>query len=112
MRGRGRAMMSPNYKGTVDRYVKMAPNSVAMRDTTIMWHKDLSSSIDYLQTRPDIDMSRLAYIGHSMGTRFAPMMLAMEPRFKTAVLLAGAMRPVGALPQVDPTNFLPPRTIP
>jgi dienelactone hydrolase len=108
----GRAMLYPIYKGTLDRYVKMAPDSVAMRDMTIMWHKDLSSSIDYLQTRPDIDMNRLAYIGHSMGTRFAPMMLAMEPRIKTAVLLAGAMRPVGALPEVDPINFLPRVTIP
>src|SRR5260370_40859893 len=106
MRGRGRAMMSPNYKGTVDRYVKMAPDSVAMRDMTIAWHKDLSSSIDYLQTRPDVDMNRLAYIGHSMGTRFAPMMLAMEPRGKAALLLAGAMRPGGWLPEGDPINFL------
>jgi fermentation-respiration switch protein FrsA (DUF1100 family) len=40
------------------------------------------------------------------------MMLAMEPRIKTAVLLAGAMRPVGALPEVDPVNFLPRVAIP
>ena len=108
----GRAMLYPIFKGTLDRYVKMRPDSVAMRDMTILWHKDLSSSIDYLQTRPDIDMTRLAYIGHSMGTRFAPMMLATEPRVKAAVLLAGAMRPVGALPEVDPINFLPRVTIP
>jgi dipeptidyl aminopeptidase/acylaminoacyl peptidase len=79
---------------------------------TITWHKDLSSSIDYLEARPDIDISKLGYMGHSFGTRFAPMMLAMEPRIKTAVLLAGAMRPVGALPEVDPVNFLPRVTIP
>lgn len=108
----GRAIIYPIYKGTLDRYVNTPPGSVAMRDMTIMWHKDLSSSIDYLQTRPDIDANKLAYLGHSMGTRFAPMMLAMEPRIKTAVLLAGAMRPVGALPEVDPVNFLPRVAIP
>jgi dienelactone hydrolase len=108
----GRAMLYPVYKGTLDRYVKMAPGPIAMRDMTIMWHKDLSSSIDYLETRSDINAQKLAYMGHSMGTRFAPMMLAMEPRIKAAVLLAGAMRPVGALPEVDPINFLPRVRIP
>jgi serine/threonine protein kinase len=108
----GRAMLYPIYKGTLDRYVKMPSGPIALRDMTIMWHKDLSSSIDYLETRPDIDVHKLGYMGHSMGTRFAPMMLAMEPRIRAAVLLAGAMRPVGALPEVDPVNFLPRVKIP
>jgi hypothetical protein len=108
----GRAILYPIYKGTLDRYVSMPPGPLALRDLTITWGKDLGSSVDYLETRADIDATRLAYMGHSMGTRFAPMMLAMERRFKTAVLLAGAMRPVGALPEVDPVNFLPRVTIP
>jgi hypothetical protein len=108
----GRAMLYPIYKGTLDRYVKMAPGPISLRDMTILWHKDLSSSIDYLETRPDIDVRKIGYMGHSMGTRFAPMMLAMEPRIRAAVLLAGAMRPVGALPEVDPINFLPRVNIP
>ena len=108
----GRAMLYPIFKGTLDRYVPIPPNPVAQRDLVVAFHRDLGASIDYLQTRRDIDTSRLAYMGHSMGTRFAPMMLAMEPRFKAAVLLAGAMRPVGALPEADPLNFLPRVTIP
>src|SRR5262249_20413828 len=92
----GRAILYPIYKGTLDRYVQIPPGPIALRDMTITWRKDLSSSIDYLETRPDIDISKLGYMGHSFGTRFAPMMLAMESRIKTAVLLAGAMRPVGA----------------
>src|ERR1700683_3818285 len=51
-------------------------------------------------------------MGHSVGTRFAPMMLATEPPIRAAVLLAGAMRPVGALPEADPVNFLPRVIIP
>jgi predicted esterase len=108
----GRAMLYPIYKGTLDRYVSMSPDPLALRDMTITWGKDLGSAIDYLETRPDIDAARLAYLGHSMGTRFAPMMLATERRFKTAILLAGAMRPAGALPEADPVNFLPRVTIP
>jgi dienelactone hydrolase len=108
----GRAMLYPIYKGTLDRYVSISPDPLALRDMTITWGKDLGSAIDYLETRPDIDAARLAYLGHSMGTRFAPMMLATERRFKTAILLAGAMRPAGALPEADPVNFLPRVTIP
>jgi len=108
----GRAILYPIYKGTLDRYVTIAPNPLALRDMTITWAKDLGSSVDYLETRADIDATRLAYMGHSMGTRFAPMMLATQRRFRTAILLAGAMRPVGALPEVDPINFLPRVTIP
>jgi formylglycine-generating enzyme required for sulfatase activity len=108
----GRAILYPIYKGTLDRYVKSAPDPLALRDMTITWAKDLGRSVDYLETRADIDATRLAYMGHSMGTRFAPMMLATERRFRTAILLAGAMRPVGALPEVDPVNFLPRVTIP
>jgi dipeptidyl aminopeptidase/acylaminoacyl peptidase len=105
-------MLYPIYKGTLDRYLKESPGPVAVRDMTILWHKDFSSSIDYLETRPDIDAAKLGYMGHSMGTRFAPMMLATEHRIKAGILQAGAMRPVGALPEADPINFLPRVTIP
>jgi dienelactone hydrolase len=108
----GRAMLYPIYKGTLDRYVQIRSEAISQRDLVIAFHKDLGASIDYLETRKDIDTSRLGYMGHSMGTRFAPMMLATEPRFKAAVLQAGAMRPVGALPEVDPLNFLPRVKIP
>jgi pimeloyl-ACP methyl ester carboxylesterase len=108
----GRAMVYPIYKGTLDRYIQIAPDPIAQRDLTVTFHKDLSSTVDYLQTRRDIDQAKLGYMGHSMGTRFAPMMLATEPRMKVAVLQAGAMRPAGALPEADPINFLPRVKIP
>ena len=103
----GRAMLYPMYKGTLDRYVQTAGDSVTRRDMTILWHKDLGGSIDYLQTRPDIDAAKLAYMGHSMGTRYAPEMLATENRIKVAALLAGGLEAPGALPEADPVNFLP-----
>lgn len=108
----GRAILYPIYRGTLDRYVRMAPDAIAQRDVAIMWRKDFASSVDYLQTRTDIDAAKLAYLGHSMGTRFAPILLAMEDRIKAAVLLAGGIRPTGALPEAEPVNFLPRLTIP
>jgi dipeptidyl aminopeptidase/acylaminoacyl peptidase len=103
----GRAMIYPIYKGTLDRYVQTRSDPVARRDQAIMWYRDLASSIDYLETRSDIDRAKLAYMGHSMGTRFSPTILAMENRVKVAVLLAGGLEAPGALPEADPVTFLP-----
>jgi len=47
---------------------------------------DLSRSIDYPETRDEVDTGRLAYWGVSWGGRMGPLMLAVEQRFKTAVL--------------------------
>jgi hypothetical protein len=41
-----------------------------------MWRQDLSRSIDYLQTRKDIDPSKLGYLAHSLGAEIAPMLPA------------------------------------
>jgi hypothetical protein len=40
----------------------------AYRDNVIFWSKDLSRSIDYLETRQDIKPKELAYEGDSWGT--------------------------------------------
>ena len=52
----------------------------------VQWVKDFRRSVDYLETRPDLDMERLGYYGLSMGAFFAPIPLALEPRIKAAVL--------------------------
>ena len=54
-----------------------------------MWAKDLGRTIDYLETRPDMDTSRLAYLGESLGAALAPHFVAMEPRIKVAVMVSG-----------------------
>jgi eukaryotic-like serine/threonine-protein kinase len=108
----GRAILYPIYKGSLDRYAPASNDPVARRDLTIMWRKDLGSAIDYLQMRPDIDSAKLAYMGHSMGTRFSPTMLANEVRIRVAVLFAGGVEAPGALPEADPVNFLPRVKIP
>ena len=72
----------------------------------LMWSKDLGRSIDYLETRPDIDTHKLAFFGISFGAGAAPRLVAVEPRLKAAVLLSGGSFEK-VPPAVDPWNFAP-----
>jgi serine/threonine protein kinase/dienelactone hydrolase len=109
----GRALMFPIYKDTYERLGQPPDSGThAYRDEVIEQIKDLSRSIDYLETRPDIDHSRLAYYSISWGSEIAPIALAMEKRFKVAVLAAGGFERDKELPEVDAINFAPHVTIP
>ena len=109
----GRAVAFPIYKGTYDRGGGR-PLSQPQRwyDAVILGRKDLGRTLDYLETRPDIDAQRVAYYGLSSGAGMGPIMTAQEPRFKTSVLLAGGLYPWQRPPEVDPLNFLPAVTVP
>jgi serine/threonine protein kinase/dienelactone hydrolase len=112
----GRALIWPIYKGTYERkddLVSDYPNMTkSYRDHVICWSKDLGRSIDYLETRPEIDRERIAYYGLSWGASLGTILPAVESRFKTAVLIAGGFYPQRALPEVDEINFAPRVKIP
>jgi eukaryotic-like serine/threonine-protein kinase len=104
----GRAVLSPSYKGTYERRVPPgAEGPNAERDTTIQWSKDVGRSLDYLESRPDIDARHLAFYGLSMGAQFAPIAGAVEPRFRALVLVAGGLSSEEKPPEVDAFNFAP-----
>jgi dienelactone hydrolase len=104
----GRALMFPIYKNTYERLgTPPDPGTNAERDETIQQAKDLRRSVDYLETRPDIDKGRLAYYGISWGAIEGPIMLAVENRFKAAVFAAGGCDEEKVLPEADPMNFAP-----
>jgi eukaryotic-like serine/threonine-protein kinase len=109
----GRALMFPEYKNTYERLVS-APDSgtSAERDDTVAQVKDLRRSVDYLETRGDIDHDRLAYYAISFGAVLGPINLAVENRFKTAVLAAGGCDKDKELPEADPFNYAPHVKIP
>lgn len=85
------------------------------RDVIIDSAKDLGRTIDYLQTRADVDANKLGFHVLSTGPQILPA-IAMEPRLKTAILLSagfGQARARTAPPaEVDPVNFAPRITIP
>lgn len=48
---------------------------------------DLRRAIDYIETRPEIDSSRIGYVGGSMGGILGAIFIGVEPRIKAAALL-------------------------
>jgi dipeptidyl aminopeptidase/acylaminoacyl peptidase len=109
----GRALLYPIYKGTYERRPKVPiRGTLAFRDQKFQWCKDLGRSIDYLETRPDIDRGKLAYHGISLGAVAALPCLAVEDRFQAAVLLGGGFPNGKGAPEGDPFNFAPRIRIP
>ena len=83
------------------------PNATnAFRDHMIMWVKDVSRAIDYIETRPDLDHSKLAYYGLSWGAEVGGVVPAVEQRIKVCVFAGGGIDFVRSLPEVDAINFL------
>jgi dienelactone hydrolase len=112
----GRALLYPIYKGSYERGVGRMdddPDSTnAYRDLVIMQSKDLGRSIDYLESREDIDVDRIAYYGISWGAGIGGVLLALEPRIQTAVLESGGVWLKPVLPEADQRTFLPRIEIP
>lgn len=109
----GRAVMYPVYKGTFERGSPedilllndpAQAMSYAFTEITIQEVKDFSRSIDYLQSRSDIDGQKLAYMGMSWGGMMAAIITAVEPRIEANVLIAAGLMGVGR-PEVNDCNY-------
>jgi len=111
----GRAVILPAYKGMHERgpggYYHLTGEPNRWREMNLQWSKDLGRSIDYLETRKDIDSSKLALFGISMGAAMVPRLVAVEPRIKTAIMLSGGSFEKVA-DEVDAWNFAPRVKIP
>ena len=87
----GRAVMYPIYKGTYERQDKVVfPGAAQQLAYLTERYKDLARSLDYLQTRPDIDANKMAYLGVSMGSAEGVIYATLaQDRFKTVIFLDG-----------------------
>ena len=105
----GRALLLPVYKSTYERgdgLVSDYPDtSNNWKDHILMWGKDFRRSIDYVETREDLDSGRIAYLGLSWGSAMAPFMIAIEPRVKAGVLVVAGLNFQKALPEVDEVAY-------
>ena len=67
----GSAVVYPIYKGTHERHDDLKSDlqdpTVFYKDHVIMWRKDIGRTIDYLETRTDIQADKIGYLGWSWG---------------------------------------------
>jgi len=112
----GRALIFPIYKGMYERQDDFKPITsppAKHRDEAIKWAKDLGRTLDYLETREDIDSTKVAYFGDSMGAMEGAHLPAIEKRIKAAILSSGGFQLMLRMrPEADPLNFAPHVTIP
>ena len=113
----GRAVVQPIFKGAYERddenfstthgSLLAQSGGTRYRDYQIKWVQELSRTIDYLETREDVDSDRLGYYGFSWGGQTAPIVLAVEDRIDAAVLNVGGLWDYYRfLPEIDPLNFV------
>jgi len=113
----GKAVMYPNYNGTFERRggscsPPFPEESHQFTECLVKWVKDFSRSIDYLETREDIDASNLGYIGDSWGGMMGAIIPAVENRLKLSVLIRGGLPSRKQFPEADFINYLPYVNIP
>ena len=77
------------------------------RDHAVMWVKDASRALDYVDSRPDLDHTKIGYYGYSWGAVMGAIIPAVDSRIKVNVLALGGMEYSQSLPEVDKINFLP-----
>lgn len=114
----GRAFLYPIYKSTYERFqeddmfllggpTETTMNTISWKDRVIMWGKDLSRSLDYLESRNDIDNNNIAYYGFSWGGTMGGIYLATEKRIKASVLYVTGLLFPHTPPEVEMINYLP-----
>lgn len=108
----GRAVFAVVFKHFKERdrppdYERPRSSSVKRREELVNDATDLRRGLDYLQTRDDIDSSRIAYFGFSQGASEGVIFTAVEERYRSVVFVGVGMGKPGDnwLPEVSPPNF-------
>jgi len=107
----GRALVWPAYEGTLERggAGNRPGGNRARRDLYIHKVNDLQRTLDYLETRDDIDSDKLAYMGLSSGSEYGPLYTAIEKRFQAVALIAGGFDDAHMLAEpaeINPWNYV------
>jgi serine/threonine protein kinase/dienelactone hydrolase len=106
----GRALLLPVYKGTYERGGELTSDypeeTAAYKDHVVMWARDLGRTIDYVESREDLDASRIAYFGVSWGGALGAILPAVEKRIRANVLYVAGLNFQRALPEADQIHYV------
>ncbi|MDH4238506.1 MAG: protein kinase [Phycisphaerae bacterium] len=108
----GRAVIYPVYKSTYERSFEQglpdpATTPIAHRNWFVQMHQDIARSIDYLESRGDMDLEKLTYLGQSRGAWTGPLWIALEERIRLVILAGGGcwIWQDSPMPSADPMRF-------
>jgi hypothetical protein len=108
----GRAAFGVVLKGYIERlwpadHTPPALQSVEYLDEMVGRVTDLRRGLDYLETRPQIDGSRIAVFAPSAGSRVGLIAAAVETRFAAVALMGAGITRSGAaaIAEANPVGF-------
>ena len=110
----GRAVFGVVLEGYVERlrpagWVPPDPATVEFTEMIVSRVTELRRGLDYLETRTDIDSTRIAALAPSAGAALGLILGAVEPRYRAFVFVGAGVAPynvtIGAA--VNPVNFAP-----
>jgi eukaryotic-like serine/threonine-protein kinase len=109
-----RAFAYPVYQGTFGRKQSFPQSDIIVwgEDThryveyLTQVIKDFKRSIDYLETREDINSTKLAYLGLSWGSCMGAIIPAVDNRLKASVLVVGGFLQKNIRPEMDQINYV------
>jgi len=108
----GRAVAFPVCQGTFERgndnltaVYFLQQSSHQFSELFIKQTQDLKRSIDYLETRPDIDIDKLAFYGMCSSATLGAIIPAVEERLKINVLVSGGLWDRGRA-EISPINYI------
>lgn len=109
----GQIVVYPVYRGTFERRLNPPTGPNSWRQLLVDQILDLRRTLDYLETRDDIDTKRLTLHAVSYGGYRAPYALAVDDRFQSAIVLSAGVIPADRAPrEVQLQDYLPRVTVP
>ncbi|HLG98476.1 MAG TPA: protein kinase [Bryobacteraceae bacterium] len=90
----GRAIVFPIYEGTYERTREFPPAptaEVVFKQLIVRRVQDAQRAVDFISSRPDLDATRVGYLGTSLGAAYGPLVVAVDSRFRAAVLHDGGL---------------------
>lgn len=107
----GRAVLFPVCQGTFERrsdtkaFLHHGGETYQYTEFISQVIKDYRRTIDYLQSRNDIDGGNIAFYGMSWGPFIGIILSSVDKRVKTNVFISGGLRATGR-PEANVSNFI------
>ena len=106
----GYAVIHPVYYNTYDREKLLktwwANESEEYKNSIIRMGKEYRRTIDYIETRADMDMRNLSYYGYSWGSIMSNTLLAIDDRINSAFLCVGGLQLPRSKKEINPAYFI------